>query len=189
MQRTPRTALSPVKIIDARRHRVYEWMINGYTIDGSPVTAKEIANREGVLLSDIRKDISSIQRILSKQISSAPAFRTRVLSTLNVMLEMSLRDRGHVVEQLEDLRSMVKQAKSVDDKLSVMDRLAKFIRLEQDSTKQTTDLMKTLLGIGDIDLNMKDSTDEDDSKLTVDQAIDLISQHDVVDILPTGRTS
>ena len=84
---------------------------------------------------------------------------------------------------------MVKQAKSVDDKLSVMDRLAKFIRLEQDSTKQTTDLMKTLLGIGDIDLNLKDSTDEDDSKLTVDQAIDLISQHDVVDILPTGRTS
>ena len=70
MQRTPRTALSPVKIIDARRHRVYEWMINGYTIDGSPVTAKEIANREGVLLSEIRKDISSIQRILSKQISS-----------------------------------------------------------------------------------------------------------------------
>ena len=49
--------------------------------------------------------------------------------------------------------------------------------------------MKTLLGIGDIDLNLKDSTDEDDSKLTVDQAIDLISQHDVVDILPTGRTS
>ena len=191
MQRMPRTALAQSIPVDARRQKVYEWIIGGYTIGGKTLTVRDLAKRMGANPSDIRKDIHAIRNKLSNSIATAPAFRTRVLSTLNTALEMSLRDRGMVMEQVEKLRNVVNDSAadlSSEKYLKVVDRLANMLKLAQNSNRQLIDMIRAVSGVGS-NVNVVVNTGGGDAKvMTTEEALALIGQHETINVLPTSKS-
>lgn len=193
MDRVPRLALSSNTAVDARRHKVYEWMLNGYTVDGKQVSPKELAKSEGVKTVEIRRDMRFVQKKLSSSIRSAPAFRTRILSTLNTALERSMRDRGYTIEQIETLRNSIQNniqtaGEITKPVLESMDRLAKFMQLAQSSNRQLIDLVRSVMDVGG-NVSVIVNTGAETKPVTATEAIRIINeQENIVDILPFNKS-